>query len=182
MATGPNGKQRYFINGLGLGFNGMVTLESRHIKRLQGVPLYTAALIRALWLHYRAPIMRVVIDETVREEPTLALTVALGRREGNFLLAPDALTDDGLFDYLQAGALSRWELIRHVPGMITGNLPRNHPSIWMGRCRRVQVECESPLTIHLDGEMFSTPADNLRAVSVQMLPGAIKLHGKWPHG
>src|SRR5207244_7509708 len=87
-ARTPGGRERFFVNGLGLGFNGAVTLESRRVRGLQGVPLYTIALLRALWRHYTAPDMAVTIDGATRRGPTLALTVALGRREGNFVLAP----------------------------------------------------------------------------------------------
>src|SRR5262249_59478299 len=96
----PGGRHRFFVNGLGLGFNGAVTLESRRIRWLQGVPLYIAALFRALWYHYAAPPLCLTLDSREWQTPTLALSVALGRREGNFLLAPDARLDDGLFDYL----------------------------------------------------------------------------------
>src|SRR5262249_8966844 len=36
---------RYFVNGLGLGFNGLVTREARRIRRLQGLALYGFALL-----------------------------------------------------------------------------------------------------------------------------------------
>src|SRR6202011_5089519 len=111
---------RYFVNGLGLGFNGAVTMESRRIRKLQGVLLYGLAMLRALCYHYTSPVMSVSIDADERKLPTLALTVALGKREGNFVVAPNAIVDDGLFDFLHAGALRRWELLSRVPGMITG--------------------------------------------------------------
>ncbi len=39
-------RSRYFCNGLGVGFNGYVTLESRRIKWLRGLPLYALAFLR----------------------------------------------------------------------------------------------------------------------------------------
>jgi diacylglycerol kinase (ATP) len=167
LARGANDRQRYFVNGLGLGFNGAVTLESQRISWLQGVPLYTAALLRALFWAYRCPLMTVKLDDRVREAPTLALSVAIGRREGNFMLTPNAVVDDGLFDYLHAGRIR--------PGMITGNLPTDHPALWTGRCRRVQVRSPEPLTVHLDGEMFCRPQDGLGEVDVEILPSRLRV-------
>ncbi len=169
------GRVRYFVNGLGLGFNGAVTLESRRIRRLQGVLLYTAALLRALVYHFRAPVMTVELDGVKRIVPTLALTLALGRREGNFVLAPDALLDDGLFDVLHAGAIRRWELVRFFPGMVSGNLPTDHPHLWLGRCRTATVASETPLITHLDGELFCRPEDGVRELDVRILPGALRV-------
>jgi diacylglycerol kinase family enzyme len=175
VVRSPEGRQRHFVNGLGLGFNGAVTLESRRIRWLRGVPLYGLALLRALWRHFKHPRLKVTFDGEQREAPTLALTIALGRREGNFVLAPDALLDDGLFDYLHAGPVSRWELLRHAPGMITGRLPQNHPRLWLGRCRRVTVASETPLLVHTDGEFFCRPEDGVTGLEIDLLPGRLRV-------
>jgi diacylglycerol kinase family enzyme len=170
-----DGRERYFVNGVGIGFNGAVTLESRRIRRLQGVWLYSVALFRALWYHFHPVPMTVQVDDCVQQVPTLALSVAIGRREGNFVLAPKALVDDGLFDYLHVGRLRRWELLRYFPGMISGNLPANHPAIRTGRCRHVHVCALAPLIVHLDGELFSRPEDNLREFDIHILPAALRV-------
>jgi diacylglycerol kinase family enzyme len=180
MVQTPAGRARYFINGVGLGFNGAVTFESRQIRRLQGVLLYSAALFRALWYHFTSPMMTVTIDGTLRQTPTLALSVAIGRREGNFVLAPQAQVDDGLFDYMHVGPLRRWELFRYFPGMISGNLPAAHPCLWRGRCQRVSVHSEAPLPVHLDGELFGQPKDGPRDLDIHILPGALRVQGYEP--
>jgi diacylglycerol kinase (ATP) len=175
LARTVDGRERYFVNGVGAGFNGAVTLESQQIRRLQGVWLYSLALFRALCYRFTAPVMKIQIDDTVRRVPTLALSVAIGRREGNFVLAPNALVDDGLFDYLLVGSLRRWELFRYFPGMISGNLPTDHPAIGMGRCQHVGLHAETPLIVHLDGELLSRPEDNLRDLDIRILPGALRV-------
>jgi diacylglycerol kinase family enzyme len=173
--VGDDGRQRYFVNGLGLGFNGAVTLESRKIRHLRGVPLYSLAMLRALCYQFRCPELSITFDGQERKVPTLALTVNLGRREGNFVMTPEARLDDGLFDYLQAGALKRWELLRFLPAIITGRLPTDHPQIWTGRCRQVVVQSREPLIVHLDGEFFCVPKDGVRRIDVKVLPGALNV-------
>jgi diacylglycerol kinase family enzyme len=167
------GQSRYFVNGLGLGFNGAVTREARRIRGLQGVPLYGVALLQALCFHFTHPMMTVRLDDDPpRTGPTLALSLALGRREGNFVVAPDARLDDGLFDYVHAGALTRRSLLGFVPGLITGRLP-THPAVARGRCRRATLHSEAPLTVHLDGEFFCLEEDGLHDLEVELLPGAL---------
>ncbi len=167
------GRERFFVNGLGLGFNGAVTLESRKIRHVRGLPLYVLGMLRALCYDFRCPEMTIAFDGQVRQTPTLALTVNLGRREGNFVMAPAAQLDDGLFDYVQAGKLRRWELLRFLPAIIAGSLPTHHPQIWTGQCRTVRVQAAEPLTVHLDGEFFCTPRDGIREMEVTMLPRAL---------
>jgi diacylglycerol kinase family enzyme len=165
-----DGRERYFVNGLGLGFNGAVTLESRRIRRLQGMALYGCAVLRALWYRYDSPPMAITLDGQTRQGPTLALSVAIGRREGNFLMAPEAQLDDGLFDILLAGPLSRWELLRCFPGMVSGRLPKHHPALWAGRCQKLTLASEKPLAVHTDGELFCVPEDQVRNVEIGILP------------
>jgi len=171
----PGGRERFFVNGLGLGFNAAVTLEARRIRYLQGLALYGAALLRALCFHFASPTMTLTLDQETREVPTLALTVAIGRREGNFVVAPDAIVDDGLFDYLHAGALARWQLLRYVPGMITGRLPTDDPEIRSGRCRAVRISAREPVAAHVDGEFFCKPEDQVRSLEIDLLPGALRV-------
>lgn len=175
VARTTDGRERYFVNGAGAGFNGAVTLESQRIRRLQGVWLYSLALFRALRDRFTAPTMMVEIDGNAERLPTLALSMAIGRREGNFVLAPHAVVDDGLFDYLHVGSLSRWELFRYFPGMLTGHLPANHPAIRIGRCRRAALHSQTSLLVHLDGELFSRPQDELHDLEMRILPAALRV-------
>jgi diacylglycerol kinase family enzyme len=177
VRTREGSRRRYFVNGLGLGINGAVTREARRIRWLRGVPLYTLALLRAAWSGAGRGHLKVTLDDTVRETPTLALTLALGRREGNFVLAPNAVLDDGLFDYLHAGPIGGWELLRHVPGIIAGRLPVDHPHLWTGRCRRAIVEAATPLIAHTDGELICVPEDEVRGLEIELLAGRLRVQG-----
>jgi diacylglycerol kinase family enzyme len=172
------GRERHFLNGLGLGFNGAVTLESRKIHRLQGLALYGLAFLRAFLFHYRAVPMTVQLDDELpRTGPTLALSLAIGRREGNFVVAPHALLDDGLFEFVHVGDLRRRDLIHFVPGLITGNLP-SHPLVRMGRCRRASVRSTRPLTVHIDGEFFCRPEEGMHELEVECLPRRLRVFKK----
>jgi diacylglycerol kinase family enzyme len=170
-----SGRQRHFVNGLGLGLNGAVTLESRRLKGLQGLALYGLALLRAWIFHFRAVPMEVQLDDEARSVPTLLLSLALGQREGNFVVAPHARLDDGLFDYVHAGPISRTQLLGYVPGLVAGKLPEVHPGVWMGRCRRVRLKSAEPLTVHIDGEFFCVPRDAVRELEVECLPAALRV-------
>jgi diacylglycerol kinase family enzyme len=170
------GRQRYFVCCLGLGLNGAVTLESRSIRRLQGLALYGLAAVRALWYHYACPVMDLRIDDgPVWSVPTLMLSVMLGRREGGFVLAPDAQLDDGLFDYVHAGCLTRWEVLRILPKLAAGGPPKDHPKVRLGRCRMIRLHAHAALTVHIDGEFFARPEDNVRDLEIRLLPRGLRV-------
>jgi diacylglycerol kinase family enzyme len=176
VVLGTGGRQRYFLCALGLGLNGAVTLESRRIKRLQGVALYGLATLRALWYHYACPMMTLTVDGCQTwSVPTLMVSVLLGLREGNYVMAPQASLDDGLMDYIQAEALSRWEVLRFLPRLALWGPPANHPKVRQGRCRQLNLTSAEPLTVHIDGEFFSRPEDDVRSLDIRVLPGALRV-------
>jgi diacylglycerol kinase family enzyme len=171
-----HGRERYFVNTLGLGFSGAVALESRRISWLQGMALYGLAFLRALLFRYACPMMDCSFDGTERRTPTLSVTVAIAHREGSFVVAPNARLDDGLFDYLHVGPLTRWEVLRFMPKLASGGaLPSNHPALWTGLCREVRLRSEAALIVHLDGEFFSKPEDNVRELTIRLLPGRLRV-------
>ncbi len=168
-------RTRDFINGSGVGFNGLVTVEARRIDWLRGAPLYTLAFLRAMRKHYATPTYSVTLDGRVTSAPTLSLSVNLGQREGGFPVTWAARLDDGLFDTFHPGALKRWELLRYLPALMTGRLPTDDPRMRSGRCRAAAVESIGPLCVHADGELVCVPADGVRRVSWELSPARLRV-------
>jgi len=178
VVSSPDGRQRYFVNGIGIGINGIVNLEARRLKKrrkLQGLALYGTALLRAMCLRYEHPPMLVDLDGARRQVQTLALTLAIGRREGNFVMAPNAILDDGLFDYLHAGPMGRLELLWNVPRLATGWLPFGNPYLRRGRCRRVRVHSSKPIPFHIDGELFTELEKPVTELQIEVIPAALRV-------
>ena len=72
-------------------------------------------MLRVIFYHYTCPVTTVCFDDgETTVAPMLGLSLALGRREGNFVVAPHAELDDGLFDYVYGGAANRWNLLVFV--------------------------------------------------------------------
>lgn len=170
------GREKYFVCCLGLGLNGAVTMESRRIRRLQGIALYGLATLRALWYHYACPTLDLTIDGEPSSMPTLMLSVLVGRREGGFVLAPAAELADGWMEYVHAGALSRFEVLQFLPRLALFGPPTEHPKVRMGRCRRVTLRSPVPLTVHVDGEFFCVPSDDVRELAIEIIPAALKVN------
>jgi diacylglycerol kinase (ATP) len=166
---------------MGLGILGRAAKESRRIRWLKGLPLYGLAILRTVCFDYYLNPMTVHIDGRERTTPTLGLTLELGQREGNFVVAPEAELDDGLFDYVHLGPLLLRELARLVPGLLTGRgLLHDYPNLWLGRCRQVQLHAEMPLVVHADGELFCVQADGVHDLEIDLLPRALRVLSKFP--
>jgi diacylglycerol kinase (ATP) len=172
--TAP-GRDVFMVNCLGIGFNGMVTIEAHKCRWLKGLPLYGWAFLKAMVKHFATPTMTVQFDDREVTTPTLALSVLNGQREGNFPLRPAARLDDGLFDYMHATRLGRGHLLRYLPAMVSGKLPERHPLLHLGRARRVEVHSEAPLCVHADGEFVCRPEDGIRQVAVEVIPRRLRV-------
>lgn len=170
------GRECYFVNSLGLGFAGAVTIESRSIQRFQGTPLYALATLRALWSRYSTPPLTTRFDDGPEElQRTLMLSLLVGRREGNFVLAPEAKLADGKFDYLRALNLSRLAILGLLPRLLSGKgPPSGHSQVRTGRCTKLTVACPVPLMAHVDGEILCRPEDGVKKLEIELLPGRLR--------
>jgi diacylglycerol kinase family enzyme len=172
------GRRQFFVNTIGLGLSGAVTWESRRIHGLHGLALYGLAAVRAIQRHFHCLETVLTFDGERRDWPTLYMSVALGQREGGgFVVAPDAKLDDGLFDYLHAARLTRWQALGYLPRMALGRLPENDPIVRRGQCRELIVESASPLIIHADGEILSPLSDGVRRIEIRVLPRRLAVRG-----
>jgi diacylglycerol kinase (ATP) len=169
------GRERFFVNGCGVGFNGMVAAVVGRLRPLRGRLLYAAAFLSSMIRHFATPDLAVKLDGTDHNGPTLSLSLNLGQREGGFRVTPDARLDDGAFEVFHAGAVRRWELVRYLPALIAGRLPAGHPHLRRGRCSRAAIRATTPLGVHTDGELFALPADGVRELDVELLPQRLRV-------
>ena len=169
-----DGAECYAINGVGVGFNGAVTVESQGLHRLRGHALYASAFLLAAARRFSKPVVRVELDGVASVGPLLALSVSVGQREGGFRLFPAAKLDDALADTLRLGGIRRYELPRYLPGLLAGRLP-THPELTTGRCQLAQLTSDVGLCVHADGEVIRRPGGGPTDLRIELLPGRLRV-------
>ena len=144
---------RYFGNGVGIGFDAVVGFEAAQMKRLHGFPSYLVAALKTLFLHFNAPLVDIRLDEATITQPSLMISIMNGTRMGGgFYMAPHARPDDGLLDLCIAGKAGRLYLLGLMARFLKGNQEGNR-IIRMTRSTTVTVEAkEEVLPAHADGE------------------------------
>src|SRR5205814_4887324 len=103
--------------------------------------------------------VRVSVDGETRTGRMHDVVVANGRFFGSgMMICPEAEPDDGLFDVLLIGDLTKRDLLLTLPKTYRGrHLP--HPKAELLRGKVVEVDALSPLPVELDGEQpGTTPA------------------------
>jgi diacylglycerol kinase (ATP) len=175
LLTDGQGRREYFDNTLGIGFDAVVTIRSHRLPLLRGFLMYLVAVIQTIILNFDPASLHVETDEESWDESTLMLTLCNGPREGGgFHVAPDAKLDDGILHYAAVRKISRLMMFRLIPEVMNGTHGR-FDCVRMGSCTRLSLTSDKPLYIHADGEIYTSFGSNLRKLTFEILPGALKI-------
>ena len=164
----------HFVNVASFGVSGrVVQLVSRSPRLLGGRLAFLLGAVRAIARHRPAPVSLRVDGELVLDGPLVLAAAANGRFFGaGMQIAPEARTDDGLFDVVAVSGLGRVQLLRRLPLLYRGtHLADPAVRAWRGRSVEA-LPLGEPVPLELDGE----PLGRLPA-RFEMLPAALMLIG-----
>lgn len=178
LMTDEHGRQEYFDNTLGIGFDAVVTIRSHKLPIVKGFLMYLTAVIQTIILNHHPANMTIETDAETWEDKLLMFTLCNGPREGGgFMLSPDSKNNDGVMESVAVTKVSRATMFRLVPEFMKGTHMR-FKQIRMGQFKRLTLTSDLPLYIHADGEIFTSFGSNLKKVSFEILPHALKVvHG-----
>jgi YegS/Rv2252/BmrU family lipid kinase len=175
LMTDEHGRREYFDNTLGMGFDAVVTIRSHRLPIVRGFLMYLTAVIQTILLNHDPARVEIETDREKWQDNVLMATLCNGGREGGgFILSPDSSMTDGALEYLTVQKVSRAMMFRLLPEFMRGT-HRRFKQIRMGSCTRLTLTSDRPLYIHADGEIFTSFGSNLRRVSFEILPGALKV-------
>jgi diacylglycerol kinase (ATP) len=150
-------EERYFDNVSSAGMSGAVAQRANTMsKALGGRATFFYALTR-VFLEWENTELTVTLDRgEVRRGRMHDVIVANGVWHGGAMkLAPDAQPDDGLFDVVFIGDVTKLDFMLTAPKLYKGTYLA-HPKIDHVRSAVVSVDAPEPLPIELDGEQVGT--------------------------
>lgn len=159
-----------FHNNLGLGFEADVNRLSHRVRWVRGPALYFAALAAALARLRTYPLDLAWEGGSFRGQ---LLTAALlnGRRVGGaFMLAPNAMTDDGALDLVTAEAMGLFGIATALGPVLRGHEPRDR-RIRRSRTPWLRMRADAPVPVYMDGEYLGEH----RSLNARIMPGALRL-------
>lgn len=170
------GRQEYWDNTLGIGFDAAVGLTTRRYAFLRGFTMYLTATLDVIARNFAPTAIQLDVDDDVRAENALMLTVGNGPREGGgFHTTPGSRVDDGVFEYCLARPMSRPRMLQLLPEFQRGTHGRFTREVALGKVSRLRVRWERPLPIHMDGETFAEFGSPVRGLEVGVVPGAVRV-------
>jgi YegS/Rv2252/BmrU family lipid kinase len=161
----------YFANGLGMGFDADVVIESLKVKKLRGSMIYLYSVLKTL-SHYRNRMITLSVDGKKESRKVFMINVGNGEYlGGGFYLTPGAKIDDGILDVSIIQALSFREVLMHLPKAMKGRHV-SLPQVQFFRAKELIVESAEGIPVHADGELLGT---NFNRVEISILPGTLKV-------
>ena len=167
---------RHWLNIASVGFDAAVTEEANRppdsFETFKHLSPYYASIFHTL-VRYRNHQTRVQYDDRPPFVARLnSVVVANGNYYGNGMrIAPMAACDDGLFDVVTLGDLTKAEIGLLSPLLYSG-LHRFYPKVAMARARIVRVETldGARVPIQADGEVVG-----VAPATFSIVPGALRL-------
>ncbi len=169
---GEDGSERktFFANVGSAGMSGAVARRAdASSKALGGRVTFLLALVR-VFSRWQNTELTVELASERRTGKMTNVVVANGPyHAGGMWLAPQARPDDGLFDVVLFGDISKVDFVRNVAKIYRGTHV-DHPKIDVVRSDVVTVESPEPLPLEVDGEQpGTTPA------RFEILPRALRV-------
>ena len=162
--------QSWFANVASAGMSGAIAERANETtKALGGKVSYLWATL-AVFACWQVGTIRVTADGETREGRMHDVVVANGRYfGGGMMICPEASPDDGRFDVLLIGDMTKRDLLLTLPKTYRGShLP--HPKAELLRAARVTIDGPQTLPIQLDGEQpGTTPAE------LEVVPRALRV-------
>ncbi len=161
----------YYTNLLSMGFAADVA-ALRH-RRFQGLGQfgYLLSIFLCLARLDRRPFpVRFDEQQEFDARPCLFLTFNNSKfTGGTMMIAPDAVADDGLIEYVRWGPIGRVGLIRNLATLYDGTHTR-HPLAERHAVRRVEFQLDGPVDVMVDGEALT-----LECQGIDVLPSALRV-------
>lgn len=151
------------------GFDSDANRIANETKRLRGSLVYAYAAMRAL-AAWKPAAFTVTVDGIAHRHRGYSVVVANGGSYGGgMLIAPEAEIDDGLFDVVLTGEMSKLSFVANLPKVFKGtHVDRDEVSVLRGA--RVEISSKRPFEVYGDGEPLTELPAKLR-----ILRGALRL-------
>jgi YegS/Rv2252/BmrU family lipid kinase len=162
--------EAWFFNVAGVGMSGAVAKRANESSKAVGGKVSYLWSTLAVFSRWQNAELTVSVDDEQRRDRMLEVVVANGRYlAGGMKMCPEASPDDGLFDVLLIGDVTKRDLVQTLPKIYRGtHLP--HPKAELLRGTTVTVDSAEPMPVQLDGEQPGTTP-----VRFELVPRALRL-------
>lgn len=144
---------RYFINGVGIGFEGAVAKDLIGKKKHSGKTSFLITVLKNIF-SYRSKNYWIQSSNELFQGKKLLVDISNGARAGGgFHIAPQAKADDGCLDVVVVGSINPLQRLRYLPVIEKGKHLKM-PIVHHFLTRKISIASDQIIQYHMDGEYF----------------------------
>ncbi len=156
---------RLFLNGTGVGFEGVVAKSLTGKNKKKGKASFYKAVLKKI-ITYREQSFHLFTEHIKLQGKYLIISIMNGHRAGGgFHIAPGASITDGLLEVTIIDPLSILKRLRYLPVIEKGKHLKL-PFVHHFKSASLQISSDQDMDAHLDGEYFSS-----NYIAIETLPG-----------
>jgi diacylglycerol kinase (ATP) len=146
---------QWFINGVGIGFDGAIIHDLIGKSKLAGKASYLLSILKNI-VGYTEKSCVTIMDSAIISQECMMISVANGSRYGGaFHVAPKALLDDGLLDINIVGRIPPLRRVKYLPVIERGE-HLDLPFVQYYTSQKINISSYHTLHAHLDGEYMAS--------------------------
>ena len=162
---------RLFLNGVGIGFDGEVVKSMGRKRIIAGHLAYLGTVIRKIFF-YREKVLELEYNGRKERDRYFMISVANGSRYGGgFLVAPQAVVDDGWLDLVIIRKIHPFKRFFYLPRVEKGK----HivlSFVKVDKVKQMVIRASLPIPAHIDGELIEG-----KEFTIGLLPGRFLFRG-----
>ncbi len=148
---------RYFVNGVGIGFDGEVVKEMVERGNKRGTHLDYLLTVLRIVAGFKEKVLKFSMDGAPYQKKILIMTISNGTTfGGGFIINPYAKTNDGLLDICILNEVAPLMRFWHLPKLKTGAHHKMKETEFH-LASTISIEATDQLVAHLDGEYIGHP-------------------------
>jgi YegS/Rv2252/BmrU family lipid kinase len=157
--------EKYFINMVGLGFDGYVLKEFPKYKWLGGHLGYLATVIKCLFTYKAQEYIICTEDSCCKASFMLCILCNAQRTGGGFHICPPAKIDDGFLDWIQCNEIDLLRRIILLPKVEKGKHMNSKYVAHRRINQKIKFENENFIFYQLDGELMKDKIIEIEVIS-----------------
>lgn len=160
-----NGK--YFLNGVGIGFDGEILKSMNKIRWLGGHLGYLVVVIKKIFT-FKEQYFTFSINENEYSQKLLLMSVFNSSRTGGgFHIAPTAKINDGFLDVITCKPLNIIKRLINLPKIEKGKHLKL-PFVVHYLTKKINIKCETKTAAQIDGELFWAKEFNISIIEKKL--------------
>jgi len=169
----PDG--RYFLNGVGIGFDTKVGFEAAKLGIKSGIA-YTIGAVINLIRFEKSPVIKINYDNNEVTLPAILVSIVNGRRMGgSFYMGPNAVLDDGLLDICYVRHQDKRSKLLNIFSHYKKGTQAECEGVNMSTAVKFHLKAvEGGMAAHCDGETVCYDGTELE---MNCVPSALRLVG-----